>query len=140
MAKRPKGLDAHLKRLARLYGPEGTRLVDQAIFVGADEIRVEAQISITTGSVSGAGHVPSLPGQPPNNDTGTLANFINVEHRAGSLKATVRSDATYSADLEFGTSKMAERPFMRPARDKKKSEVKRLVQQAMNKAVKGSGT
>ena len=132
-----KGAKAHIGRLKNL--DDITRKeVGAALFTAADLIRVEAQISITRGAVSGKGHVVSKPGQPPNADTHTLANYINIEHRTGALKATVRSDAEYSAPLEFGTSVMAARPFMRPARDKKKKDAQALVQQALNRANKRS--
>ena len=49
----------------------------------------------------------------------------------------VSSNAPYSAPLEFGTSKMAARPFMRPARDKMRAEVTELVRRAVEKIAKG---
>lgn len=133
-----KGARAHIRRLQALTSETTRREIGQAVFAAADAIRVEAQISITRGAVSGAGHVPSKPGDPPMNDTGTLAGYINVEHKSGTLRATVRSDAPYAAALEFGTSKVAARPYFRPARDKIKPEAQRLVQKALNRAVKRS--
>lgn len=133
-----KGARAHIRRLNALASAETEKEIGAALFAAADLIRVEAQLSITRGAVSGKGHVPSKPGEPPNADTHTLANYINVEHKAGSLKATVRSDAEYSKPLEFGTGVMAARPFMRPARDKMKPQAKRLVEQALDRAVKRS--
>lgn len=134
------GAKAHIARLKKLSGPEAVREVGKALFAGGEMIQVEAQISITAGAVSGKNHVPSLPGQPPNADTHTLANYINVEHKTGTLLAEVRSDADYSAPLEFGTSKMAARPFMAPARDKKRDEVVQLVRQAVASVIKRSSS
>lgn len=133
-----KGARAHIRRLQALASDAGRKDIGQALFAAADAIRVEAQISITRGAVSGKGHVPSKPGEPPMNDTGVLAGYINVEHKSGTLRATVRSDAEYAAALEFGTSTVAARPYLRPARDKMKPEAKRLVEQAMNRVVKKS--
>ena len=48
--------------------------------------------------------------------------------------------APYAAALEFGTSKMEARPYMRPARDKKAPEIQRLFETEIDKLVKGSGT
>ncbi len=132
-----RGAKDHIGRLKNLDAT-ARQEVGAALFAAADLIKVEAQISITRGAVSGKGHVVSKPGDPPNADTHTLANYINIEHRTGSLKATVRSDAEYSTPLEFGTGVMAARPFMRPARDAKKKDAQALVQKALNRANKRS--
>ncbi|WP_066282856.1 HK97-gp10 family putative phage morphogenesis protein, partial [Blastomonas sp. CCH1-A6] len=100
-------------------------------------IQVEAQLSITQGAVSGKNHVPSKPGEPPNQDTGRLGDNIETVQK-GPLLVEVSSNAPYSIPLEFGTSKMAARPFMRPARDKKRAEVVALVERAVSQAVRQS--
>lgn len=132
-----KGARAHIRRLQKLSGPDTTRLVGQALFAGGEMIQTEAQISITRGAISGKGHVPSTPGQPPNQDTGTLSGNIETT-QTGPLKVQVASNAPYSAPLEFGTSRMAARPFMVPARNKMRPEVQKLVQKALNRAVRNS--
>lgn len=132
-----KGARAHIRRLQKLASPETTRLIGQALFSGGELIQTEAQLSITRGAVSGKGHVPSAPGQAPNQDTGVLASNIETV-QTGPLKVQVSSNAPYSAPLEFGTSKMAARPFMVPARDKMRPEVQKLVQKALNRAVRNS--
>lgn len=127
------GRKAHVARLKKLAGPETTALVGKALYVGGDLIRTEAQISITAGAVSGKQHVPSAPGQPPNNDTSVLANSIeNVLIDPQTVE--VSSNAPYSAALEHGTSRMEARPFMKPALEAKRKEVTRLVQQALKTA------
>lgn len=110
------------------------KFLGPALFAGGELIQVDAQISITRGSISGAGHVPSKPGEPPNQDTGVLANNIETV-QVGPTTVHVSSNAPYSAALEFGTSKMEARPFMRPARDRKKAEVKRMVEAAFGRFV-----
>lgn len=132
-----RGRQAHIARLKTLSGPIMERRVGQALFAGGDLIRTEAQISITAGAQSGSGHVASLPGQAPNNDIGTLANNIETVQREP-LLVEVSSNAAYSAPLEFGTSRMAARPFMAPARDAKRLEVVALVERAVQSVVKGS--
>jgi HK97 gp10 family phage protein len=52
------------------------------------------------------------------------------------LRVEVSSNAPYSAALEYGTSKMAERPFMRPAVKAKRQRVTELVGKAVNIVVK----
>lgn len=132
-----RGRQAHIARLKKLSGPTMERRVGQALFAGGDLIRTEAQISITAGAQSGSGHVASLPGQAPNNDTGTLANNIETVQREP-LLVEVSSNAEHSAPLEFGTSRMAARPFMAPARDAKRKEIVALVRRAVQSVVKGS--
>lgn len=132
------GKDKFMRRLKRL--DEGAiGVAGKVVFVGSDMIRAEAFRLISEGSISGKGHVASLPGQAPNRDTGVLQAHLTNE-RTGPLEAEVRSDAPYAGALEFGTSKMAERPYMRPARDKSEPKINRLFESEMNKLVRSSGT
>lgn len=130
------GAKAHAARLKRMHSPRMTREVGKAITAAADYLRVEAQLSISEGAVSGAGHVPSAPGQPPNYDTGHLANNIK-NRKTGPLTAEVSSNAEYAAALEFGSSRMAERPYMQPAAKKTRRQAQALVGAAVNRVVKG---
>lgn len=112
-----KGKDSILRKLRYLQSREFNQLAGAVVYEAADAVRAEAFQSISRGAVSGAGHVPSKPGGPPSRDTGTLQAGLKVQ-RTGLLTAEVRAETPYSAPLEFGTSRMAARPFMRPARDK----------------------
>lgn len=134
-----KGRDAHRQRLKKLSGPDVIKAAGRVLYVGADMIRSEAFRSISAGSVSGKGHVPSQPGEPPNRDTGVLQAHLRAE-LVSPLEALVSSEAPYAAALEFGTSKMEARPYMRPARDKKAPEIQRLFETEIDKLVKGSGS
>lgn len=126
--------DARLKALA---GPEVVKAARRVLYVGSDMIRAEAFRSISAGSVSGKNHVPSKPGEPPNRDTGVLQ--AGIENRMVSdLEAEVSSNAPYAAPLEFGTSKMAARPYMRLARDKVAPEMQRMFAAEMSKLAKRS--
>lgn len=109
--------------------------VTPAMFVAGNRIAVEAQISITDGAVSGENHVPSFPGQPPNNDTGVLANNIETV-QIDPLTVEVSSNAPYSEELEFGSSRVAARPFMAPAARKKAPEARNIVRRAVLAAVR----
>lgn len=84
-------------------------------------------------------HVPSNPGQPPKADTHTLDRNIETTIKSISPPVVrVTSNAPYGRDLEYGTSKMAERPYMRPAMAKYKGDVIKGIQAEMNIIVKGS--
>lgn len=129
------GADRVTMRLQTLDS-KTVREVGSALFAGGEVIRAEAAHLITEGAVSGKNHVPSLPGEPPNEDTGTLRTHIETT-QVGPLKVEVSSNAPYAAALEFGTAKMSERPYMRPATRSKRQEVIGLVRSAVNRATKG---
>lgn len=132
-----KGARAHIRRLQSLSSAQTEKEIGAALFAAGELIQTVAQRSITAGAVSGKGHVPSAPGEPPNNDTGTLANNIETTQPART-RVLVTSSAPYSAALEFGNGKVAARPFMRPARDANRDEAKRLVESALARAVRRS--
>lgn len=133
-----KGLDKHLRRLRAISGAEVIRVAGAVVYEGADIIRAEAFRSISAGSVSGAGHVPSAAGESPNRDTGALqAGFKVVQ--TGPLSAEFRAETPYSAPLEFGSSRVAARPFARPARDKKRREIEERMASQINRLNRRSG-
>lgn len=130
------GHKRHSARLKRL--PEDTRReIGKAIFVGAGLIEADARVSIIKGGIQGKGHIPSRPGEPPNRDTGVLDQNI-VAKKTGDLTAEVASQAPYSAALEFGTSTIDERPFMRPATQKNRAKIEKLAGRAVSVAVRKS--
>ena len=131
-----KGRKAHIARLKKLTSPATTMLVEGALFAGGQKIQVEAQISITTGAVSGKNHVPSKPGEPPNADTHQLADGI-ITRRVRALTVEVASTAPH-ARIEWDWGNVAARPYMRPARDKMKGEIVRDVEKALSVAVRRS--
>ena len=131
------GMKAHQARVKRIAGPEMVDKIGQALLVAGSVVQTEAQILITTGSVSGKGHVPSKPGEAPHNDTATLANNIEAV-RIEPLKVEVSSNAPYAAALEYGTSKMAARPYMAPAVARTRHEVGALVVGAVKRVVGGA--
>lgn len=132
------GLDKHKRRLAKLSSFDVDGVVGAVLYEGADVIKADAQQSITRGAVGGRNHVASSPGEAPNNDTGILMRNIEAV-RTGRVSAEVRSQAPYAAFLEFGTSKMAERPYMRPARDRMLPKVRARLAEQIDKLVKRSG-
>ena len=101
-------------------------------------VRNTAVTSINQGAKSGVlynlynprrTHRASAAGQPPATDTGFLVNNIALKIDMDGFGASVESNASYSSFLEFGTSKMAARPFMQPALEENKPKIRRLEQQ-----------
>ena len=140
------GLQKHFDRL----DPRQIQKAAKAgIWAGANEIKVEAQLSITRGSVSGANHAPSAPGEPPNNDTGVLKNNIETIS-TGPLTAEVQSKAPYAVIHEYGGTiedgfgkgvkiTLPERPYMRPAAKKMKPVVAEHVRVILDTVLKRKG-
>lgn len=59
-------------------------------------------------------HTASAPGQPPAVDTGRLRQSIRVQ-KVGPGHYRVGTDVQYAIFLEFGTRRIAARPFLRPS-------------------------
>ena len=114
------------------------REVSKALFTAGEVVEAEAGRSITAGSVSGKGHVPSRPGEPPNNDTGVLARNIETV-QVEPFRVEVTSNAPYSVALEFGTSKMAARPFMGPAIQSTRKKVQQIIADAVSRSADTAG-
>lgn len=131
------GRRRHVNRLRRMRARTPSE-VEKALFVAGSLIETDARVSITTGAISGAGHVPSLPGEPPNSDTHALDQSIRTR-KVGTGVVEVFADRQRNGEpvavfLEYGTSKMAERPYMRPAAKKNRRKVTALVGRAVRVA------
>ncbi len=112
------------------------REAQKLVYTLADRHATEAALSITAGAVSGKNHVASKPGEAPNADTHKLDRSIHAE-KTGPLTAQSVADAPYAVRLEVGDSKVAARPYMRPAAKKIRKEVEALAKKAVDRIVKG---
>lgn len=124
------GQRLHGDRLGRIGSLKTKDAVNDALEKGAHGIAKIAKDSIIEGSVSGPGHVPSKPGEPPNADTHELDQSIIVTMDREKSIARVIATADYAPDLERGNSKIEPRPFMKPAGQKGRPEARRLVNEA----------
>ena len=79
-------------------------------------------------------HRASAPGQAPMSDTGRLASSITFD-QDGPLTATVGSVVAYAVYLEYGTSRMAARPFFRPAVETIRPKFMRRLEVALGDAI-----
>ncbi len=80
-------------------------------------------------------HTASVAGNPPNSDTGFLANNIFMVLDADKLGGAVESRADYSGFLEFGTSKMGARPYLQPALEENKPKIRRMFARLRSRGV-----
>lgn len=117
----------------------------RGIVAATEEVRNEALRLILETPKSGRTyrrrgvvHQASAPGQPPASDTGTLVGRITTNYdRLDQLVGVVTARTAYAAYLEFGTRRMAPRPFMRPALANKRDDVVQIVGRAIRQAVEG---
>lgn len=73
-------------------------------------------------------HIASAPGEAPAMDTGTLSASINFAMR-DELNALISINAEYAAYLEYGTIRMARRPYVEPALDKVRGQFSGILGQ-----------
>lgn len=135
-----RGAEEHKKRLRKLRGPAMIRPVTRAVFASAQDLAVDAALSITQGAVSGKNHVPSTPGEPPNADTHVLDRNIEAVS-TGPLKAETSSNAPYALAQEYGdeSRNLAERPYMRPAAARQRPRAAQRIVDAVNEVIRSSG-
>ena len=109
-----KGLRRRLGRLSM----EQRRALTDAIKESAEALRDElkADLGVRAGR-------PSAPGEPPAMDSGRLRDSVFAETDADGLSARVGSDLDYAAHLEFGTTRMAARPWLLPAFERMKPRI-----------------
>jgi HK97 gp10 family phage protein len=107
----------------RDFGHNAETAVEKALLKGAMQIVADAKKELTDG---------------PNKalDTGFLrASLTQQLHKnAGNPYAIVGSNVEYAPYVEFGTSKMAARPFLRTAIEKNIAEIKKEIAQAVREA------
>lgn len=87
-------------------------------------------------------HYPSLPNNPPAVDTGTLRRSITFDVETDESKVTGRVGSTildppYGAYLEFGTSRMIQRPWLRPALERNREVIKEHIKEGVREIVNG---
>lgn len=140
------GLD-ELRRKASAAPELFKREVAKALYVGAIQVEKEAKQSILSGGKSGriytrrtVTHQASAPGEAPASDTGRLVGSIHTDLDTASLTSTVKASTKYATPLEFGTSKMAARPFMFPALEKSKQFISDRLKTAFQSAINQAGS
>jgi len=89
-----------------------------------------SQITKTGKSGARVGLDPSKPGDPPKRIEGDLVKSISTDIDSSPTKIVGRYGSTQNKKalaLEFGTSRMAARPFIRPPLLKNRNKVKRML-------------
>lgn len=84
----------------------------------------------------GVEHVASSPGNPPAPDTGRLRQSLRSEYDPSDLSGEAIASTEYAASLEYGSAKVAPRPFMRPALSNKKDAIAEGIRSEISAALK----
>lgn len=123
------------RKITKQLGTMPQRNARKACFQSANLVKNTAIESIVGGSKSGRAYkrgsvtrVASAPGQAPANQTGALAGSISARTETqGTIVFGIASASTeYAAMLEFGTQKIAARPYMQPALDRNAAKIKAI--------------
>ena len=139
-----KGQDEVLKALQEMSA-DVEKAVQNGLLQTAFLAQSVAQQSILKGPKTGRiykrgkrgrTHQASAPGEPPANDTGRLASSLRAEVSTEALTASLIAGTTYAIHLEYGTTKMAARPFMRPAAEKVAPKGVELIRAQLDKVMR----
>lgn len=134
--------------------------IKKALYSSAQEVANEAKRSIKGGGKSGRiythylftkngrimigrkrdePHQASAPGEAPATDSGRLVNSIiarmNTVSGEEAFVYIPKSTVKYATLLEFGTSKMAPRPFLFPAFERKKQWIRDRLNEGVRRGI-----
>ena len=136
-----KGLD-EVQRALRSMPGELAPEVKKAVTRGTLAVHAEAIKRVQRGPASGRvyvrrgiAHRASAPGQAPATDTGRLVASIVPVIDSDGFGGRVQARVLYAKFLEFGTLKMAARPFMLPSLEAKRDAIVKLLADAARRAV-----
>jgi HK97 gp10 family phage protein len=146
MSENVEGLNSLLKKLQNL-DTESKKSINAEIFKAVNKMKNSTIDAIQTPSEGraykrrGKTHIASKPGEAPNIDTGILLKSIIADISpnifTGIMGVRNREALKYALYLEFGTSKMAARPFLKPSFNKHKKEAKEKILNAIKQALRG---
>ena len=133
------GIAALSRQLAELAGDADAVMTEVVTNLAVDTQR-EAVQGIQRGPATGAvrpdGSRASAPGEYPMSDTGRLANNVVANlPTSGNISAEVGTNVQYGRYLEFGTSRMAARPWLLPSFNKAKAGVEAKLKRAIERAL-----
>jgi len=135
------GLDKLTKRLQSMP-PDSTREVKKAIATSAFMVEATAKRAIAQGKKSGkvykrrgVFHRASAAGEPPATDTGRLISSISHQAFLDGLQVLVGTATKYGKFLEFGTHRIAARPWLFPALKQNSKKIVQLIDSAVKKAI-----
>jgi HK97 gp10 family phage protein len=111
---------ANWSRYERELRAKMRRRMTAAAIVVRDSVKVSLSTSYPPASA---------PGSPPHLRTNRLRSSIAYEVTEGprGIEARVGTNVQYALALELGTSRMAARPFLRPALARERARIERIL-------------
>ncbi len=130
------GADELIEKLAQLGQRISERELQQALMAGGYvlEAGIKADMAAEKSGRFYGSHRASAPGETPAVDTSNLINSIMTED-AGGNQVFVGTNAEYAEPLEFGTARMAARPFLRPGAEKNREAITAAVQTILKRSL-----
>ena len=140
-----RGADKLMKQLRRL--PLDARAgIGRALAVSVMELDSYAKQKIQGGGRGGrtyhrrsVTHQSSAAGEYPKTDTGQLVSSLFFRVGADKLSAFFGTKLAYGRYLEFGTSRMAPRPWLRPTLKANEGRISDRLKQAVNVTIRKAG-
>jgi len=126
-------------KIREYLGLAGGDRIKQAVYAGALDVHrhaIEAISAPKSGvlvkvSKTGRPHKRSAAGEAPAVETGRLKTSLHVTASSDKAEAEVVAPTSYAVHLEFGTRDMRMRPFLKPALDDNREQIKERVLRAM---------
>lgn len=110
------------------YNPTAAKALIKQTIAKRLEIAARLLVNDIKESLSVPAPPASKRGEAPHKLTGRLRASIAQSVDADALKATIGTNLAYGKFLELGTSKMPARPFLRPAVERNKDQLKQIIQ------------
>lgn len=134
-------LVAQLKNIKKNLNQKVNKALAKGAVDMANYAKEKIQSQSTRGRTYSRGartHTASVAGAFPNSDTGILVSsiFFDMNVRSQVARFGVNDRLNYARFLEFGTSKMEARPFLRPSYNAKKGEYIQAIENAVNEALR----
>lgn len=113
-----------------------TRVVSRNVFESIAQLMEQRTAAATAvvhremvKKISKPGPPRSAPGNPPHVDTGRLRQSLqpSVVRTGNTIRGTVSTNLEYAPHLEYGTSRMQPRPFMRSTIAEQAEPVKAIM-------------
>lgn len=125
LKNKEKRVQANLPKAIKM----SCELVRSTALLDMEKTQRNMSVSYYSGKNRNIEHHPSLPGNAPAPDTGNLRASVHytVEESGNEVIGRVGTDVEYGKHLEFGTSRMAPRPWLKPALEKNQDKIKKLI-------------
>jgi len=130
-------LNKNIQALSDRYGKkladaikQGTLMVYSTAVKSIEEDSPGTRVTRYTVNRTPYPHIAAAPGYAPNSDRGNLVR--SIKFLFSKTNGEVSTNLQYGKYLEFGTSRMAARPWLIPALEKNKGDIINLIKKAVS--------